>query len=386
MDRRRAVLSGLMSLVLAMTPLLQTAPAEAAPAFRALIFSKTAGFRHDSIPAGLTMFSQLAAANNFEIVTSEDSRVFTPANLATFDVLVMFQTSGMVLDNDGPAPGRAGIHRAAARASSPSTTPPTWASTPSIPWWDQTINGGAHMPEHSPGVLPGHREGRRQGAPVDGGPAGQLGPQRGVVQLRPQPPRRRPRPGDRRRAHLQPGQHGDGAGPPDLLVPRRRRRPGLGHRHGPRHRLLQRDQLPQPRPRRRQVGGRQRARRLRRHRLGQLREGQPRPEHRRPDGPRHRAGRAGLLRPARRRSSRSTSPAPAPPSPPAQLERLHRRRGRPDRHGPGPELRHQQLGLPLLLAGAAARPTSTGSPASRSTATRSNLSSEVVVLERPGLP
>ena len=64
--------------------------------------------------------------------------------------------------------------------------------------------------------------------------------------------------------------------------------------------------------------------------------------------------------------------------------RLHRRRGRPDRHGPGPELRHQRLGLPLLLARAGS-PTDDqpalpvhGRPATRSTSRR-----EKVMLEVP---
>ena len=154
MDRRRAVLSGLMSLVLAMTPLLQTAPAEAAPAFRALIFSKTAGFRHASIPAGLTMFSQLAAANNFEIVTSEDSSVFTPANLATFDVLVMFQTSGMVFNNQAERQAVQGFINGGKGIVAIHNATDMGIDT-EYPWWDNTINGGAHMPEHSPGVLQG---------------------------------------------------------------------------------------------------------------------------------------------------------------------------------------------------------------------------------------
>jgi cytochrome c len=35
----------------------------AAPAFRALVFSEAAGYRHGSIAAGVTMFNQLATAN-----------------------------------------------------------------------------------------------------------------------------------------------------------------------------------------------------------------------------------------------------------------------------------------------------------------------------------
>src|SRR5688572_5097369 len=42
-------------------------PASAAPAFRALLFTKTTGYRHDSIPAGISMFQEQAAANNFEL-------------------------------------------------------------------------------------------------------------------------------------------------------------------------------------------------------------------------------------------------------------------------------------------------------------------------------
>ena len=57
-----AVIAGLL-LALGLAP-----PASAAPAFRALLFTKTAGYRHDSIPAGISMFQQQAAANNFEVV------------------------------------------------------------------------------------------------------------------------------------------------------------------------------------------------------------------------------------------------------------------------------------------------------------------------------
>ncbi|MEV4497842.1 ThuA domain-containing protein [Micromonospora arborensis] len=143
-----SVIAGLL-LALGLAP-----PASAAPAFRALLFTKTAGYRHDSIPAGITMFQQQAAANNFELVATEDSSVFTPANLATFDVIIMFQTSGMVWTSAAQrqavegylasGKGIVGIHNAT-----------DMGIESEYPWWDQTINGGAHMPEHSPGVLPG---------------------------------------------------------------------------------------------------------------------------------------------------------------------------------------------------------------------------------------
>ncbi|MEV5820194.1 ThuA domain-containing protein [Micromonospora haikouensis] len=143
-----AMIAGLL-LSLGLAP-----PASAAPAFRALLFTKTVGYRHDSIPAGVSMFQQQAAAENFELVHTEDSSVFTPANLATFDVIIMFQTSGMVWTSAAQrqavegylasGKGIVGIHNAL-----------DMGIEGEYPWWDQTLNGGAHMPEHSPGVLPG---------------------------------------------------------------------------------------------------------------------------------------------------------------------------------------------------------------------------------------
>jgi type 1 glutamine amidotransferase len=100
------------------------------------------------------MFQQQAAAENFELVHSEDAGVFTPANLATFDVLIMFQTSGMVWENDAQRAaiqtyvrnggGIAAIHNAT-----------DMGIESSFPWWDDLVNAGAHMPSHSPGVLQG---------------------------------------------------------------------------------------------------------------------------------------------------------------------------------------------------------------------------------------
>ena len=43
------------------------APKAAADPFSVLVFSKTAGFRHDSIPAGIAAIQQLGAANGFTV-------------------------------------------------------------------------------------------------------------------------------------------------------------------------------------------------------------------------------------------------------------------------------------------------------------------------------
>ncbi|BCJ76979.1 hypothetical protein CS0771_65230 [Catellatospora sp. IY07-71] len=77
---------------------LNVAPAQAAPDFSVLIFSKTAGFRHDSIPVGITAIQQLGTANNFAVEATEDATQFNDANLARFKAVIWLSTTGDVLD------------------------------------------------------------------------------------------------------------------------------------------------------------------------------------------------------------------------------------------------------------------------------------------------
>ena len=90
--------------------------------FRALVFSKTAGFRHSSIDEGIAALQELAAEHDFEVDATEDASVFTDAGLAAYDVIVFLNTTGDVLDADQQAAmerfiraggGFAGIHAAA---------------------------------------------------------------------------------------------------------------------------------------------------------------------------------------------------------------------------------------------------------------------------------
>src|SRR5687768_13007788 len=75
---------------------LTAVPAQAAD-FNVLVFSETAGFRHDSIPTGITAIQQLATANNFTVETTEDSAQFNTANLARFQAVIWLSTTGDVL-------------------------------------------------------------------------------------------------------------------------------------------------------------------------------------------------------------------------------------------------------------------------------------------------
>jgi type 1 glutamine amidotransferase len=62
-----------------------------------LVFSKTAGFRHDSIPAGQQMFRDLAEEQGWDVTCSEDASLFTPYNLRKYSAVVFLSTTGDVL-------------------------------------------------------------------------------------------------------------------------------------------------------------------------------------------------------------------------------------------------------------------------------------------------
>jgi type 1 glutamine amidotransferase len=63
-----------------------------------LVFSRTLGFRHESIPAGVACLKDMAARNGWGIDCTEDPGVFSDAGLASFDVAVWLLTTGDVLD------------------------------------------------------------------------------------------------------------------------------------------------------------------------------------------------------------------------------------------------------------------------------------------------
>lgn len=96
---RRALLRGVGAVgigagALAMFPNV----ADAAPLTRVLVFSKTAGFRHDSIPAGIATIRQLGSQNGFTVDATEDAGRFTTQNLALYQAVVWLSTTGDVLN------------------------------------------------------------------------------------------------------------------------------------------------------------------------------------------------------------------------------------------------------------------------------------------------
>ncbi|MFF3857332.1 ThuA domain-containing protein [Micromonospora sp. NPDC002575] len=98
-------------------------PASAADApYDVLVFSRTAGFRHDSIAVGTQAIRELGAANSFTVTATEDAAQFTTANLARFEAVIFLNTTGDVLNDSqqaafesyiGAGGGYVGVHAAA---------------------------------------------------------------------------------------------------------------------------------------------------------------------------------------------------------------------------------------------------------------------------------
>lgn len=90
--------------------------------FRALVFSKTQGFRHQSIPEGVSALKKLGEKHRFQVYATEDASVFTKESLEKFDVIIMMSTTGDIFNDaqkkafqDFLASGKGvvGIHSAA---------------------------------------------------------------------------------------------------------------------------------------------------------------------------------------------------------------------------------------------------------------------------------
>jgi cytochrome c len=110
------------ALTLGVISLLPTAAvAQSGDQARVLVFSKTAAFRHASIPAGRAAIQQLGQQNGFLVDLTEDAAQFTDANLAQYDAVIWLSTTGDVLNDEQQAAferyvqgggGYVGIHSA----------------------------------------------------------------------------------------------------------------------------------------------------------------------------------------------------------------------------------------------------------------------------------
>jgi type 1 glutamine amidotransferase len=100
-----------------------------------LVFSKTAAYRHASIPVAIAALHRLALSQHVAVDFTEDAAVFTDANLSHYSAVVFLLTSGEILNADQQfaferyiqhGGGYAGVHSA-------SDTGYTW------PWYGQLV-------------------------------------------------------------------------------------------------------------------------------------------------------------------------------------------------------------------------------------------------------
>src|SRR5665811_342688 len=87
-----------------------------------LVFSKTVGFRHESISSGLKMLYDQSKKQNWVITATEDAGLLRDDFLAKFDVAVFLNPTGDAVSEEGQAAfekwmntgkGFVGIHAAA---------------------------------------------------------------------------------------------------------------------------------------------------------------------------------------------------------------------------------------------------------------------------------
>ena len=109
---------------------------------RVLVFSRTKGFRHGSIPDGIAAVTALGAKHGFAVEATEDPTLFTDQTLSRFAAVVFMSTTGDVLDSAQQAAfqryiraghGYVGVHSA-------TDTEYDW------PWYGQLV--GAYFKRH----------------------------------------------------------------------------------------------------------------------------------------------------------------------------------------------------------------------------------------------
>lgn len=116
------------------------------PQPRVLVFTKTTGWRHDSIPTAVAALQRLAAQEGLAVDHSEDAGAFDEKNLQRYRAVIFASTTGDVLDTTQQAAmesfvraggGYMGVHAAA-------DTEYDW------PWYGELV--GAYFKSHPPGL------------------------------------------------------------------------------------------------------------------------------------------------------------------------------------------------------------------------------------------
>lgn len=89
----RKLIFALLFIVIAIPTLVS-----AQPQFKALLFTKTAGFHHQSINEGVDGIRELARRHQFQVHWQEDASRFNSQNLEQYDVIIFLSTTGDILN------------------------------------------------------------------------------------------------------------------------------------------------------------------------------------------------------------------------------------------------------------------------------------------------
>ncbi|WP_100614465.1 ThuA domain-containing protein [Confluentibacter citreus] len=65
---------------------------------KVLVFTKTSGFRHQSIAIGIKTIKDLGKQNNFDVTQTEDASLFSTENLKQYQLVIFLNTTGDVLN------------------------------------------------------------------------------------------------------------------------------------------------------------------------------------------------------------------------------------------------------------------------------------------------
>lgn len=114
--------------------------------FNVLVFSKTGGWRHDSIPAAVTAIEELGKEHDFHVVATEDAgAAFTDQELRKYQAVVFLLTTGDILNADQKAAFERYIHAGGGYVGvhSASDTEYGW------PWYAKLVG---HMFDQHPAI------------------------------------------------------------------------------------------------------------------------------------------------------------------------------------------------------------------------------------------
>lgn len=111
--------------------------------FNVLVFSKTEGYRHDSIPAGIRALQKLSKTTNaFNVSATEHASVFNTNSLSRYKVIVLLQCIGDIFNNNELSALKDFVHSGGGIVAIHGAA----AGMPTSDWYGKLI--GAHFDMH----------------------------------------------------------------------------------------------------------------------------------------------------------------------------------------------------------------------------------------------